>query len=59
MLNTIVVIGLVLAVVGKLVGVAFMMRSEGKATRVPFIVLVTIGYVMIVGGGLAGGSASF
>lgn len=51
--------GLVLAVLGKIVGVAFMMRSEEKATWVPFAVLVTGGYAMVIGGALAGGSFSF
>jgi len=59
MTNTIVVMGLLLALLGKIVGVAFMMRSEEKASSIPFTVLVSLGYVMIVGGGLAGGSFSF
>jgi hypothetical protein len=58
MLNTIVLMGLVIAVLGKLVGVAFVMRAE-NATNVPFIVLVATGYAMVIGGGLAGGSVSF
>lgn len=58
MLNTIVVMGLVLAVVGKIVGIAFVMRSENPTT-LPFTVLVTAGYAMLIGGGLAGGSFSF
>jgi hypothetical protein len=56
-LNTIVVMGLVLAVLGKLIGVAWMMRSE-DASSLPFAVLVGLGYAMVVGGGLAGGSVS-
>ncbi len=56
-LNTIVLMGLVLAVVGKIVGVAWMMRSE-DATSLPFAVLVGCGYAMVIGGGLAGGSVS-
>jgi len=59
MLNTIVLMGIIVAVLGKIVGVAFMMRSEEKATIVPFAVLVTAGYAMLIGGGLAGGSFSF
>lgn len=59
MMNTIVLMGLVIAVLGKIVGVAFLMRSEEKATAVPFVVLVTGGYAMLIGGGLAGGSFSF
>ncbi len=58
-LNTIVLMGIVIAILGKIVGVAFLMRSEEKATAVPFVVLVTSGYAMIIGGGLAGGSFSF
>lgn len=59
MLDTIVLMGLIIAVVGKIVGVGFLMRSEEKATAVPFIVLVSTGYAMVIGGGLAGGSFSF
>ena len=58
MLNTIVLMGLLLAVVGKIVGVAFVMRSENPTT-LPFTVLVTAGYAMLIGGSLAGGSFSF
>lgn len=57
-LNTIVFMGFVLAIVGKLVGVAWMMRSE-DASSLPFTVLVGCGYAMLIGGGLAGGSMSF
>jgi hypothetical protein len=57
-LNVIVLMGVVLAVAGKLVGIAFAARSQ-NATRVPFIVLVASGYAMVIGGGLAGGSVSF
>lgn len=59
MLNTIVLMGIVIAVLGKIVGIAFMMRSEENATAVPFTVLVTAGYAMLIGGSLAGGSFSF
>ena len=58
-MNTVVLMGIVMAVLGKIVGVAFMMRSEENATAVPFIVLVTGGYAMLIGGWLAGGSLSF
>ena len=58
MLNTIVLMGLLLAVFGKIVGVALMVRSE-DASSLPFTVLVTAGYAMLIGGGLAGGSFSF
>ena len=58
MFNTIVLMGLLLAVVGKIVGVAFAMRSENPTT-LPFTVLVTAGYAMLIGGSLAGGSFSF
>lgn len=59
MVNTIVLMGLMIAILGKVVGVAFMMRSEENATAVPFTVLVTTGYAMLIGGSLAGGSFSF
>ncbi len=59
MLNTIVLMGLMIAILGKFVGLAFMMRSEENATVVPFTVLVTTGYAMLIGGSLAGGSLSF
>jgi hypothetical protein len=55
--NTIVLMGLVLAVLGKIVGIGFMMREN--PTRLPFTVLVAAGYAMVIGGGLAGGSFSF
>ncbi len=58
MLNTIVLMGLLLAVVGKIVGIAFVMRSENPTT-LPFTVLVTAGYAMLIGGSLAGGSFTF
>ena len=58
MLDTIVIMGLVLAVVGKIVGIAFALRANNP-TRVPFIVLVAAGYAMVIGGGLAGGGVSF
>jgi hypothetical protein len=57
-MNTILLMGLILSVVGKLVGIAFAARSE-NATSWPFIVLVTAGYAMVIGAGLAGGSVSF
>jgi hypothetical protein len=57
-LNTIVLMGFVLAILGKFIGVAWMMRSE-DASSLPFTVLVGCGYAMFIGGGLAGGSVSF
>jgi hypothetical protein len=56
-LNTIVLMGIVLAISGKIIGVAWMMRSE-DASSLPFTVLVGLGYAMLIGGGLAGGSPS-
>jgi hypothetical protein len=58
MWNTIVLMGLVITVLGKLVGVAFIAKSE-NASNVPFIVLVTSGYAMVIGGAIGGGSFSF
>lgn len=46
------------AVLGKIVGVACEVRSE-NSSDVPFIVLVASGYLMVIGGGLAGGSFAF
>ena len=58
MWNVILLMGLLLALFGKIIGVAWMMRSE-DASSLPFTVLVGCGYAMIVGAGLAGGSVSF
>ncbi len=58
MLNTIVLMGLVIAVAGKIVAIAWMMRDE-NASSLPFVVLVGGGYAMVIGGALAGGSVSF
>lgn len=56
--NTLVLAGIVVVVLGKIVGVAYAVRSE-NSSNVPFIVLVASGYLMVIGGGLAGGSLSF
>ncbi len=58
MWDAVLLMGLVLAFGGKIIGVAWMMRSE-DASSLPFTVLVGTGYAMIVGGGLAGGSFAF
>lgn len=57
MASTLIVMGIVIAILGKIAAVIVLMRSE-QARMLPFGALIFSGYLMVIGGGLAGGSVA-
>jgi len=58
MANTLVLLGIVIAIGGKLVAVGYFVRVE-QARTMPFLALILGGYLMVVAGGLSGGGLPF
>jgi len=55
MANSLLVMGLLIAIGGKIVGFFWICLNE-KARVAPFVVLVLVGYAMFIGAGMSGGT---